>query len=335
MTTYTLRKGSPAKTRTDLVVIGVAKTGKGDLVAVPGGRGRGVGVRPQVQAACSARWVSAARRARCCASRPVARSRPASCSSSASVTATPSPSSGYAAPQVWPPATSATPRRSRWPSRPTTPSTCAPSPTGSSRAPTPSSSTSRSPTTPVSRTSPSSATPPAARTRSRRWTTAKTVAEVVQRARDWVNTPPNDLTPELFADGVLSLRQAAHRPVQAEARDRGPGTRRAGRARLRRDPRCRDGLVEPASPGQADLGPRGRAGEGRIRRQGRHLRLGRPDHQARQLDGDDEVRHGWRGRSDRGDLRHRRARAARGRDHLRADGGEHGRPAPRCVPATC
>ena len=36
MTTYTLRKGSPAKTRTDLVVIGVARTGKGDVVACPG-----------------------------------------------------------------------------------------------------------------------------------------------------------------------------------------------------------------------------------------------------------------------------------------------------------
>ncbi len=36
MTTYTLRKGSPAKTRTDLVVIGVVRTSKGDLVAGPG-----------------------------------------------------------------------------------------------------------------------------------------------------------------------------------------------------------------------------------------------------------------------------------------------------------
>ena len=36
MTTYTLRKGSPAKTRTDLVVIGVARTGSGDLVVCPG-----------------------------------------------------------------------------------------------------------------------------------------------------------------------------------------------------------------------------------------------------------------------------------------------------------
>ena len=36
MTTYTLRKGSPAKTRTDLVVVGVARTSSGDLVACPG-----------------------------------------------------------------------------------------------------------------------------------------------------------------------------------------------------------------------------------------------------------------------------------------------------------
>ncbi len=36
MTTYTLRKGSPAKTRTDLVVIGVARTSKGDLEVCPG-----------------------------------------------------------------------------------------------------------------------------------------------------------------------------------------------------------------------------------------------------------------------------------------------------------
>ena len=35
--------------------------------------------------------------------------------------------------------------------------------------------------------------------------TARTVADVVRRARDWVNTPPNDLTPELFADGVVAF----------------------------------------------------------------------------------------------------------------------------------
>ena len=34
---------------------------------------------------------------------------------------------------------------------------------------------------------------------------ARTVGDLVNRARDWVNTPPNDLTPELFADQVLAL----------------------------------------------------------------------------------------------------------------------------------
>jgi leucyl aminopeptidase len=37
VTTYTLRKGTPEKTRTDLVVIGVATSGSGALVAAPGG----------------------------------------------------------------------------------------------------------------------------------------------------------------------------------------------------------------------------------------------------------------------------------------------------------
>ncbi len=34
---------------------------------------------------------------------------------------------------------------------------------------------------------------------------AQVVGNLVNRARDWVNTPPNDLTPELFADGVVAL----------------------------------------------------------------------------------------------------------------------------------
>jgi leucyl aminopeptidase len=34
---------------------------------------------------------------------------------------------------------------------------------------------------------------------------ARTVAHLTNRARDWVNTPPNDLTPELFADAVVTL----------------------------------------------------------------------------------------------------------------------------------
>ncbi|MCW2761656.1 MAG: leucyl aminopeptidase, partial [Marmoricola sp.] len=35
--------------------------------------------------------------------------------------------------------------------------------------------------------------------------TARSVGNLVNRARDWVNMPPNDLTPELFADAVVAL----------------------------------------------------------------------------------------------------------------------------------
>ncbi len=34
---------------------------------------------------------------------------------------------------------------------------------------------------------------------------ARTLGDLTNRARDWVNTPPNDLTPELFADAVVTL----------------------------------------------------------------------------------------------------------------------------------
>ena len=33
----------------------------------------------------------------------------------------------------------------------------------------------------------------------------RTLAELVNRARDWVNTPPNSLTPEVFAEAVRTL----------------------------------------------------------------------------------------------------------------------------------
>ena len=285
---------------------------------------------------CSARWASTATPARCCGCRPAARSRPDSCSSSGSATATPSPlervrrAAGVAARNVGNAASvalalpahdaDARPRRRR---------------RLPARAATPSSATSRARTTPgVAEVSVLS---DAARRQDAiaALEAAQTVADVVNRARDWVNTPPNDLTPELFADGVLALGKERAGPLEAEGRHRGPRPRRAGRARLRRHPRRRPRLGQPAPAGQADLGAGGRAGQGRVRRQGHHLRLRRPDHQARQLDGDDEVRHGRCRRRDRRDLRHRRARAPGGRHDLRADGREHGLRHRRCAPATC
>ena len=38
---------------------------------------------------------------------------------------------------------------------------------------------------------------------------ARVIGDLVRVARDWVNTPPNDLTPELFADSVAGAGQQA------------------------------------------------------------------------------------------------------------------------------
>ena len=254
VTTYTLRKGSPAKTRTDLVVIGVAKTSKGDLVACPGAEdvaseyGRkfkpmlssmgfkgdtGEVLRVPTGGAIKAGQllvVGVGKRD----ALTIERVRRAA---------------GAGRPQR-------RQRRLAWrsPCPPTTPSTCAPSPTGSCWAATPSSATSRAPTTTASPTSRSSATPPDARTRSRRLDTARRSPTSCDQARDWVNTPPNDLTPAMFADGVVASQEARGAPSR-RSRSRS-SARRPGRARLRRHPRRRPGLGQPAAAGQADLGAR-------------------------------------------------------------------------------
>ena len=40
---------------------------------------------------------------------------------------------------------------------------------------------------------------------------AQLVADAVVAARDWVNTPPGDLTPALFADEIVAAREAGRR----------------------------------------------------------------------------------------------------------------------------
>ncbi len=111
--------------------------------------------------------------------------------------------------------------------------------------------------------------------------TARTVGALVDRARDWVNTPPNDLDPTRFADDVVALVEGKeHR--KAGLGGRGPRRRGAHRARLRRHPRRRAGLGHAAPPGHAHLGARRRRrghALDRPGRQGHHLRLGRPEHQ--------------------------------------------------------
>ena len=82
--------------------------------------------------------------------------------------------------------------------------------------------------------------------------------------------------------------------------DRTPGLRRGEprRARVRRHPGRRPRLGRAAEAGPARLRARGRHHPPRPGRQGHHLRLRRPDHQAGQLHGHHEVRHGrCRGRA--------------------------------------
>ena len=208
VTTYTLRKGSPAKTRTDLVVDRRRQDRARATSSPARGRRTSRSLRPQVQAAAQLAGLHAARPARCCGCRRAARSRPASCwSVGLGDRDAAHRSSRYAAPPASPPATSATPRRSRWPCPPPTPSTCAPWPTGSCSAATPSSgyksALGRRRVAEVAILSDAArrqdAIDGAGRPR-------RSLAGVADLARDWVNTPPNDLTPAMFADGVLRAR---------------------------------------------------------------------------------------------------------------------------------
>ncbi len=86
--------------------------------------------------------------------------------------------------------------------------------------------------------------------------TARTVGHLVNRARDWVNTPPNDLTPELFADAVVALGKeltGRSKEPKVDIEVVGPGS---WRARVRRHPRGRTRLGQRPSAGEADVGAR-------------------------------------------------------------------------------
>ena len=130
VTTYTLRKGSPAKTRTDLVVIGVARTGRATSWPAPGPR--------------TSRRRTDASSSRCSASMGFRGDAgevlrvPTAGTIKAGQLLVIGPRDRdsltlerVAAPPVLPRATSATPPRSRWPCPRTTPSTSAPWPTAS------------------------------------------------------------------------------------------------------------------------------------------------------------------------------------------------------------
>ena len=126
------------------------------------------------------------------------------------------------------------------------------------------------PTRPVWPTSRSSATRPVARTRSPPWRAARTVGDLVNRARDWVNTPPNDLTPELFADAVVALGKE----LTGGPRSRRSTSRCSASTELE-ELGCGGilGVGQGSANGprlvKLDLGSRGRARQHRPGRQGR------------------------------------------------------------------
>ncbi len=250
VTTYTLRKGSPAKTRTDLVVIGVTRTKKGDLVAAPGAEdvaeayGRrfkpllssmgfkadtGEVLRLPAGDAINAGQLLAVglgpsdtltldkvRRAAGVAARnlrnaaSVALALPAQDAAHVGCGGRGLPLRPVQLPGLQVRSRRLAGRRRR---------RC-------------------------------SATRRAARTRSRRSRTPGPWPTLVKITRDWVNTPPNDLPPETFAD----VRPRAGREAPAAARPhrrperRGARSDRARGARLRRHPRRRP-RARPARPG--------------------------------------------------------------------------------------
>lgn len=115
---------------------------------------------------------------------------------------------------------------------------------------------------------------------------ATAVTEELNRARDLVNTPPNDLNPESFAAVATAVGKEHGIKVQvldekALAKGGYGGILGVG-ATGRRSP-----------PGEAVVHLRQGHQAPRVRRQGHHLRLGRHLAEARRAQRDDEVRHGY------------------------------------------
>ena len=151
--------------------------------------------------------------------------------------------------------------------------------------------------------------------------------------------PPGDLTP---AD--VRRRRRARRPRSST---KGRGAPKVGDPRPRREARSPSSAAAASSasaPGSAapprlvelHLRPQGRDGAPRAGRQGHHLRLRRPDHQAGPEHGRDEVRHGRRRRG----RRRRRSRSPSSGlpvkvTHASRRWPRTWSPAPRPAPATC
>ncbi len=106
---------------------------------------------------------------------------------------------------------------------------------------------------------------------------ALAVSGAASLVKDLVNTPPIDLYPASFAARVEEAAEGL--PVTIQVWDEG----RLAAERLRRHPRRRAGLDPPAAAGEGGLRAGGCGPAPRARRQGHHVRLGRPLAEARGL----------------------------------------------------
>ena len=143
---------------------------------------------------------------------------------------------------------------------------------------------------------------------------AEIVADAVHQVRDWVNMPPSDLHPAEFAAHAVKLGK--EHGVKVEVLDEkalAKGNYGGILGRIR----------QPAPADPAQLHPEEAGHPPRLRRQGHHLRLGRPVAEDRERHDQHEVRHGGCGGRDQRHPRDRAARSAGPGDHLRRDGGEH------------
>ena len=107
------------------------------------------------------------------------------------------------------------------------------------------------------------------------------VADAVAATRDWVNTPAGRPAAARLRRRGARRRQGARQGPGAQGQRQGPRRGVARRARLRRHPRRRPRAPTPRRGWSSSPTPRGRGRAPRPGRQGHHLRLRRPDDQAR------------------------------------------------------
>ena len=148
-------------------------------------------------------------------------------------------------------------------------------------------------------------------------------------ARDMVNTPARELTPDQFAKAAQQLLRGKN--VKVEVLD----VAAMKRLKLGGVLGVGQGSKQPPRLVKMTYSPPRAKGSHRARRQGRGVRLRRSLAQDRRGHGDDEDRHGRRGRGHRGDVGAVRARRHARRSSATRRWSRTCRAATRSVPATC